>query len=613
MCVVSIILRHKNFKDDESGALLVFFALCAAAIFLVAALSFDIGKRASTQTELQSFADNVALAAAGELDGFDNAIIRANTAAANLITDDYVFGTMAGNTNTDSGSIKGTNVLKGTSTYQIFYYETLPADDTSPLTGALDQSDRANDRSARFVRVVVNPVEVQWSFAKLLTIFDNGAQTTLDSLDEVNAEAVAGYTSLACDVAPIFFCMPENNWDPEDHIGEQVLVRTGQQGNSFWDSGNFGWLDVRETIPDESLVLDGGDCDGLTGNPLLICLIAAEKGVVTCFENGLLTTLPGQKQGIESAVFNTRFDMYNATTSQYKGSSTFQPAPIITRGFEDNGGDVCVGNATQDIETMPFPRDDCFRTDTCQDWGGVGRFGEGDWSGRRAGTDGRLNYVEANYSDITRAGNATPGTVNTTKYDAVDNPEGELYIVDEGTADEQWYHIDDPFRPGNPNNYPVILNGSKRFDYYRAEVAATYYTNPQDAFDKYGSDPTKVPNSPLRNNPLSLFPGDRSEDGLPKCAVDPDEGGVDGNFSLDPRRRVVVAAVVNCTKEEVKGKTVDVKADYFVEVFITEPVKGDATAKEKFDMYIELIGPPINVGYENVATGTFRNLVQLYR
>ena len=39
--------------------------ICCAAIFLVAALSFDLGRRASTQTELQSFADNVALAAAG--------------------------------------------------------------------------------------------------------------------------------------------------------------------------------------------------------------------------------------------------------------------------------------------------------------------------------------------------------------------------------------------------------------------------------------------------------------------------------------------------------------------------------------------------------------------
>ena len=73
-----------SFKKDERGAILVFFALACAAIFLVAALTFDLGRRASTQTELQSLTDHIALAAAGELDGFPNAIIRAQNAASGL-------------------------------------------------------------------------------------------------------------------------------------------------------------------------------------------------------------------------------------------------------------------------------------------------------------------------------------------------------------------------------------------------------------------------------------------------------------------------------------------------------------------------------------------------
>jgi len=57
------------------------------------ALSFDMGRVASTQSELQSFADNVALATAGELDGNADSITRAQAAAAAMITDTQTFGT----------------------------------------------------------------------------------------------------------------------------------------------------------------------------------------------------------------------------------------------------------------------------------------------------------------------------------------------------------------------------------------------------------------------------------------------------------------------------------------------------------------------------------------
>ena len=49
----------------------MFFGVSMAVLFGIVALSFDIGRLGSTQSERQSFADNVALAAAGELDGAD--------------------------------------------------------------------------------------------------------------------------------------------------------------------------------------------------------------------------------------------------------------------------------------------------------------------------------------------------------------------------------------------------------------------------------------------------------------------------------------------------------------------------------------------------------------
>ena len=67
------------------------------------ALTLDIGRLSATHTEFQSFADNVALAAAGELDGKNDAITRATAAAANMISDSQTF---ANGSNTLSGGLE---------------------------------------------------------------------------------------------------------------------------------------------------------------------------------------------------------------------------------------------------------------------------------------------------------------------------------------------------------------------------------------------------------------------------------------------------------------------------------------------------------------------------
>jgi Putative Flp pilus-assembly TadE/G-like len=606
------LMRDQKFKDNEDGALLAFFAICCAAIFLIAALSFDLGRRASTQTELQSFADNVALAAAGELNGFPGAIARAQLAADQLIRDKFTFG-------------NGDRNLGGVEDFTLTFYASLP--DNENLWDPALPADSSSDLSARFARVQLDEVDVPWVFANILSIFST------DPLPDeaVGAEATAGYTSLACDIAPVFFCMPQADsrdpdgiWDPKNHKGDLVLLRTGQQGNSFWDSGNFGWLDVRENIPEESLVNPYGDCAGLTGSTLLVCLIAAENGVTTCFENGLLTTLPGQKQGIESAVFNTRFDMFNAKVSQYADNTNFQPAPIVTRGFKDSSDDACLKNSVQDIETAPFPVDDCFGSGggLCQSYGGQVRFGDGVW------TQGRREYVEANYStDYESAGSF-----------AVDDPLTPL--VNEAEI-QNGYHVNDPFSPANAGAGDIVLNNNAwRYDYFIAEVITTYwdywgpsgpmgFPDKQTAFNAYKTNPDMVFETPMSVNDGTsmiaqyeddlgnLYP--RSETGLPRCAVDPNEGGLNEfNVSPNPRRRTVVAAVVDCSTTGpnapgIKGKDKDVQATYFIEMFLTEPVKGDPTDKTKFDMWLEIVSPALNPGNEVVASGRFQNLVQIYR
>jgi hypothetical protein len=55
-------------KDNEDGTFLVIWGIGLAVFLGLIALSFDLGRVGITQTDLQSYADSAALAAAGELD-----------------------------------------------------------------------------------------------------------------------------------------------------------------------------------------------------------------------------------------------------------------------------------------------------------------------------------------------------------------------------------------------------------------------------------------------------------------------------------------------------------------------------------------------------------------
>ena len=123
-------LKIKQFASREDGSLLVFFLISVVTILGIVALSFDLGRRASTQTDMQSFADNVALAAAGELDGQPDAIARATYAANNAI---------AAANEALKGGVAGTNATLSIET--LVFYSDLPATDRPGSFDVADLSD----------------------------------------------------------------------------------------------------------------------------------------------------------------------------------------------------------------------------------------------------------------------------------------------------------------------------------------------------------------------------------------------------------------------------------------------------------------------------------------
>jgi hypothetical protein len=340
--------RHTNilrrFLRSADGGILVLWIMSLVAVLAFVALVFDIGRVQVTHGELQSFADSVALAAAGELDGRSNAITRATNAAA-LVSDTNVYG--------------GDGVLSGSADYTLTFLTGLPADDTA------DPSSFSTTSSADAVlaRVQVTPVGFGLSFfaATRALLSTSGSNTA-----SVGAEAIAGFTMEACDIAPLMFCAP-HGWSAGSNIGQGILLRSGGQGTS-WGPGDFGFLDVANDNV-------GPTCAGLTGAKQIGCLIGAERGVTRCYSQRGVSTEPGQRVGLNAAAFNTRFDRFEGIMKQKKNDSDYTVAPNIVSGLVPKG--ACKwNNPSPSTNSIGLPHDTCFDTVGCSPYS---RFGDGVW------------------------------------------------------------------------------------------------------------------------------------------------------------------------------------------------------------------------------------------
>ena len=365
---------------DEDGSILPFVGVSLAVLLGMIALSFDLGRQNLTRTELQSYADSVALAAAGELDGRADAITRATNAAANLISDTQTYGS-------------GARTLAGAGEYALTFLTALPAGDFIPPydLSALTTTDPGD---AAFVHVDVVDRTVQMPFGSAFAAL-TGRGTRMEGT--ADAEAIAGFTQFACDVTPLMFCIPRV--DPSDTSsplmsadaakGQTILMRTGRQ-SAAWGPGDFGFLDP--TAYADST----GPCSGLSGNAYYSCLIAGVNTTTKCFSQNGVDTQPGQGNGRNESIFNVRFDIYNATMNGKKNDPLYAPAPNVTKGVLPNGGGSCIGNRevangsdlngdgevrAEDGEasTMAMPPDSCFATGTCGSNPYGPRVGDGNW------------------------------------------------------------------------------------------------------------------------------------------------------------------------------------------------------------------------------------------
>ncbi len=533
--------RACRFVRDEAGSVLVLWIASLVAVLAFVALVFDMGRVQVTHGELQSFADSVALAAAGELDGSADAIARA-TAAAAEVADTNVYG--------------GDGTLSGAGDYTLTFLTGLPASDTGDTSSFVLSSpyDAGDDATARLVRVAVTPVSIGVDFlaaTRALTGAGGGATMSMA------AEAVAGFTQEACDIAPMMMCLP-HGWNADAHKGDMIEMRAGGSG-AAWTPGEFGFLQ-------QNLLNTGGPCANLNGNKQDLCYLAAAGPVTKCFAKTGVDFKTGQSQGNFAAAINTRFDVYLSTMNGSEGDPLFAPAPNrisgieVTRTTAGNSGNInCSYDSSPD--TVGLPPDTCFDTDTC---GGFdGRFGDGVWD--------RKKYFGVNYlymDQYVLDGDGNPTTTET-DFSSVTYADIDAALPAEMA---QWLSAN-----------ALTTQTATRFEIYRAENAVT------------GDILTGV-----------------SETGRPACNL------TSSNPLVDEFRRTIIAAGVVCTDAAgnslYNGSATGVPVEEFVRVFLTKPAVSDGGGSDKFSIWVEVVGSEGKSGYGGAGSGgIFRDVVQLYR
>src|SRR5687768_17018015 len=170
-----------RFGADRRGGMAAPLALLMPVLFGFAMLAVDGGRYMNLHTEVQAGTDALALAAAAELDGRPDSIVRANRAVTTLVENKQRFG-------------EGAREIVG---LEVRYLRSLPTRDRDPI-GPADLT--TDPTEARFVEVAARPAPFRSLFA--------GAAGVDRAPAEAASRAVGGFESLACKTSPLFICNP---------------------------------------------------------------------------------------------------------------------------------------------------------------------------------------------------------------------------------------------------------------------------------------------------------------------------------------------------------------------------------------------------------------------
>ena len=374
--------RPRSFLKDQSGAVAVTYALALTALIAIAGVGFDYARMMTLDSELQSAADEAALAAATQLDGRTGAVTRAQTAVTSYFANAgsaVVNRTLFANDN-------GGSALTGVS---FTFYTSF--DSASDTFGAVTTTDAA----AKVVKVTINGRRAYYAFTPLVGAFNSGS---------ITADAVAGLEAAICKTPPMMVCKPTGVDFPTDaDIGKGLLLQPGSAG--MWGPGTFGYLDFGHgaTTVKDLLGSNGGINECSVGSNVSAQqgnIASAPKYLNTRFDvyENPLTPADCGTNGDNCPAANTRKDMVRAESYRYKNipQGTFsaaRPACSASATSTNNGADpvITIDNdwmllpATSlpaSTQIQGYPRDNCHNNGSSNSTGTCagGNYGDGVWN-----------------------------------------------------------------------------------------------------------------------------------------------------------------------------------------------------------------------------------------
>jgi len=356
----------KHLWSDRSGAIAAVYALALPALIAVGGIAFDFARMATLDTELQTAADQAALAAATQLDGTVDARVRATAAAQDLITNQTRFA------NDGLGAAVGMATV-------LFYVDKAGTDLAE------------NDAEANFVNVTVTTRTANFALTPIV-----GAIKA-----DMSASAFAGVGSAICGVVPFFICNPTEpvgNTDPYYPVGVTpgVGIVMGE-GGSQWGPGNFGFI---ETLGSGA----ANAAEALASNALFTSCVQTDQNVTTETGNILNAVRdslnirfdfdPGNgsacKSGPCSPSTNVKKDVVRATNNCSWTQNPATNANFQSKRYRPSSNAPLDGSITPEI--MGHPRDICHSLGGTSYPCAYGRVGDGAWD--------RAAYFRSNHPGL---------------------------------------------------------------------------------------------------------------------------------------------------------------------------------------------------------------------
>jgi len=354
----------RDLLRNEGAAVAPIVAVALFGLVGAAGLAFDYARLAGLDTELQSAADQAALAAASQLDGLSGAQTRATSAAQSLIANRALFA---------NDGIDRTVTVPTVAFYSIF--------SDAARTAATGDAD------SHFVQVTVGARTARYALTPVVRALNSGS---------LSASAAAGVGTAICNVPPVMVCNPSEPLNNADELlGFSPAVGVGMKlitGNAD-APGNFGWLEssIGNGASDLAAALGynkpPGNCSPLTGvttkTGMSASVLSALNTRFDVFANGN-QTCPSQGGGTCSPSSNSRKDL--VCSSNNAASCSNDNWSESSRPYRPTSAAALAANGSADPDIMGYPRDLCHAVASSAQ---CGTMGTGSWD--------RDAYFRVNY------------------------------------------------------------------------------------------------------------------------------------------------------------------------------------------------------------------------